>query len=191
MASPRSAMARKTHTDEKLFRATVDLLRTGGARAVTVEAVAAASGVAKTTIYRRYDDRIAMLEATLDHYGPQLGTVADDDPRSGLVALARTVTAVIEDLVGMSLVTLLTAADGEPAARVVRERVIQTRIDQMGAVLTRWKSAGALRSDLDVDLTVSTLMGTIGVTYARHGSFPPGWPERFVEHLWPLLRPPA
>lgn len=53
MASPRIAQTRKDCMDEKVFRATVDLLRTAGTGAVTVEAVSARSGVAKTTIYCR------------------------------------------------------------------------------------------------------------------------------------------
>lgn len=52
-ASPRIAQTRKDCMDEKVFRATVDLLRTAGTGAVTVEAVSARSGVAKTTFYRR------------------------------------------------------------------------------------------------------------------------------------------
>jgi AcrR family transcriptional regulator len=190
VASPRSAQTRKARTDEKVFRATIDLLRTGGAGAVTVEAVATASGVAKTTIYRRHTDRIAMLRAALDHYMPRLDDIADADPRRGLVTLVRAVSTVIERYIGTSVAVLLAAAD-DPAARVVLDAVVQPRIHQITALIDGWRTAGLLRSDLDVDLTVSTVMGTVGVTYARHGTFPPDWPERLVAHLWPLLRPPG
>jgi len=53
MASPRIAQTRKERKDEKVFRATVEVLRTAGTGAVTVEAVFARSGVAKKTICRR------------------------------------------------------------------------------------------------------------------------------------------
>ncbi|WP_281711100.1 TetR/AcrR family transcriptional regulator, partial [Dermacoccus nishinomiyaensis] len=43
----------------------LELLRTRGPRGVTVEAVTGRSGVAKTTIYRRYSDRRDMLAAAL------------------------------------------------------------------------------------------------------------------------------
>ncbi len=188
MASPRSAQTRKTHTDEKVFRATVDLLRSAGVRAVTVEAVAARSGVAKTTIYRRHADRNAMLQAALNHYLPRIDTVDDTDPRRGLTAAVRAVTATIERYIGLSVATVLAASD-DPAAGMVRDRVIQPRADQLAARLARWKAAGALRADLDVDLAVATIIGTVVVTYAWEGAFAPDWAERFVDHLWPLLRP--
>lgn len=191
MASPRSAQTRKSRTDEKLYRAVIGLLRSAGVDAVTVEAVAAASGVAKTTIYRRHADRVALLRATLDHYIPRPEAVADlagaTDPRASLRALVTAFSTTIEQYVGTSLATLI-AAD-EAAAQAVREHVIQPRVEQIAALLEGWRSAGLLRPGLDVDLTVSTIIGTAGVTYARYGAFPPGWPDRLVDHLWPLLRP--
>lgn len=188
MASPGGARTRKARTDEKVFRSAIELLRTSGVGAVTVEAVAAASGVAKTTIYRRYDDRIAILRATLDHYMPRVDVIAGTDARDGLTLLIRSVSTTIERYLGSSVAVLLSAGD-DPAARVVRSGVIQPRIDQIAALLDGWKAGGELRADLDVDLTVSTIVGTTGVAYARHAALPPDWPERVVEHLWPMLRP--
>ncbi len=190
MASPRSAQTRKTHTDEKVFRATVDLLRSAGVRGVTVEAVAARSGVAKTTIYRRHADRNEMLRAALNHYLPPVDAVDDLDPRQGLTTAVRAVTATIERYIGLSVASAMLGASDDPATGMVRDRVVQPRVEQLAARLAKWKAAGALRPDLDVDLTVATIIGTIGATYARDGVFAPDWPERFVGHIWPLLRPP-
>jgi AcrR family transcriptional regulator len=188
MASPQSAQTRKARTDEKVFRATMELLRARGADAVTVEAVAAASGVAKTTIYRRHADRIALLRAALDHYLPRPDAISDADPRSGLTTLMRAVSTTIERYIGMSIAALVSAGR-DPAAKVVIDGVIQPRMAQLTSLLEGWRQAGALRRDLDVDLTVATIFGTSGVTYARYRTFPPDWPERLVDHLWPLLRP--
>ena len=51
--------------DQRITAAALELLRTKGPKAVTVEAVAARADVAKTTIYRRYRDRQQMLTAAL------------------------------------------------------------------------------------------------------------------------------
>ena len=45
---------RTVSTDKKITAATLALLREGGPQRVSIEAVSAASGVAKTSIYRRY-----------------------------------------------------------------------------------------------------------------------------------------
>src|ERR1700737_5404516 len=64
--SSRSATPSKpAPRDERITAAALELLRTKGPRAVTVEAVAARAGVAKTTLYRRYRDREDMLAAAL------------------------------------------------------------------------------------------------------------------------------
>ena len=58
-------MAQRQDVDDGIADATLALLRTKGPRSVTVEAVAARSHIAKTTIYRRYRDRRDMLSAAL------------------------------------------------------------------------------------------------------------------------------
>ena len=52
--------------DERISRAALLLLRENGPHAVHIDAVAARSGVARTTIYRRFRDRGALLTATLE-----------------------------------------------------------------------------------------------------------------------------
>lgn len=54
--SPRAARSR-----EKMLGAATELLVHAGPRAVTVDAVAAASGVAKSTLYRHWDSRQELL----------------------------------------------------------------------------------------------------------------------------------
>ena len=53
----------------RLVEAATELLREGGSPALTIEAVAARSGVAKTTIYRHFTDRDALHLAALDACG--------------------------------------------------------------------------------------------------------------------------
>jgi AcrR family transcriptional regulator len=45
---------RLSSTDDRILAATLELMRAGGAGEVTIDAVAAKSGTAKTTIYRRW-----------------------------------------------------------------------------------------------------------------------------------------
>ena len=58
-------MAQRRRVEDGIAESTLHLLRTGGPRAVTVEAVAAHSGIAKTTIYRRHPNRRDMLSSAL------------------------------------------------------------------------------------------------------------------------------
>ncbi|HSA41619.1 MAG TPA: TetR family transcriptional regulator, partial [Mycobacterium sp.] len=66
--------------EDRIAESTLHLLRTGGPRAVNVEAVADHSGIAKTTIYRRHPDRRDMLATALSRVvippPPEFGTSA-------------------------------------------------------------------------------------------------------------------
>ena len=57
---------RSPEIDARLIAATLSLLREAGPEAVNIQAVAERSGVAKTTIYRRYSNRDAMLRAAIE-----------------------------------------------------------------------------------------------------------------------------
>ena len=50
----RTGRPRRPSTDDKILRATLALLQEGGPSEVTIDAIAARSGSAKTTIYRRW-----------------------------------------------------------------------------------------------------------------------------------------
>src|SRR5688572_2939020 len=78
----RQGRPRQPEIDQRIGSAVLDLLHEGGPAAVTVEGVAARSGVAKTSIYRRHADRGALLTAALsDAIGepqvPREGTVRE------------------------------------------------------------------------------------------------------------------
>jgi AcrR family transcriptional regulator len=69
LITPRSATAQKRPvgrprppaTDQSILHATIELLSEGGAAAATVDAIAQRSGCAKTTIYRRWPSREALI----------------------------------------------------------------------------------------------------------------------------------
>src|SRR5258708_30680206 len=57
---PRRGRPRSAAAQEKILAATAELLSEGGFQAVTMEAVAARAGVAKTTLYRWWPNRAAV-----------------------------------------------------------------------------------------------------------------------------------
>ena len=84
----RAGESRAGRADRAILEATRELLADGGVRELTVERVVARSGVAKTTIYRRWSGKhelaLAVLLDTLENVSPtgDLG-----DTRAELVSL--------------------------------------------------------------------------------------------------------
>src|SRR5690625_261061 len=59
---------RRRITDEKIAKAVLDIALRRGPHSVTFSAVCEESGVAKTTLYRRYQTREELFDAVARHY---------------------------------------------------------------------------------------------------------------------------
>ena len=79
----------------KLLAAATDLLVEAGPRAVTVDAVAERSGVAKSTLYRHWSSRDDLLVAVMRSHVPQLPEV---DLSVGFEAALRQLMASVVDV---------------------------------------------------------------------------------------------
>ncbi|GLB64435.1 TetR family transcriptional regulator [Dietzia sp. NCCP-2495] len=91
-ADPRRARSRG-----KLLDAAADLLVSGGAAAVTVEAVTRASGVARTTLYRNFPSTDALIAAAFRRLLPAPAAPPGDLPvRDQLVHLCTSLTQLLQ-----------------------------------------------------------------------------------------------
>ena len=174
---PRVARSRAAVLD-----ATLDLLATDGAEGCTIEAIASRSGVAKTTIYRHWPSRAALV---ID----AVRTLMEDPtevPDTGHVR--GDVTALLQGL-GHRLRTghladvapaLVAAVDAEPQLAHLMDVYVHGRREPMRAVLRRGVERGELPADLDVELVADLLAGPL--FYRRLVARRPG-DEAYVESL--------
>jgi AcrR family transcriptional regulator len=64
---------RDQHADAKILKAAMCLLEQHGFRAVTLEDIAEEAGVARTTVYRRWPNKAAVvMDAFLTHVAPRI-----------------------------------------------------------------------------------------------------------------------
>src|SRR5690349_16649982 len=107
-------MTAAANVNDRIADTALQLLRTSGPSAVTVQAVQAHSGIAKTTIYRRYSDRRDVLRAALS----RLMAASPAPPRTQaserLHWVVRQAVAAVGDGIGFGgFASLLTEADPE------------------------------------------------------------------------------
>lgn len=132
------ARTRDPAIDQEIHRAAVQLLAEVGYAAVTFEEVARRSGVARTTVYRRYDDVASLINAAV---GDVLGLpepVGDEEPDEAWRALVRSLRAALVDTpLGLPLLASLVLADRhEPELMELwRSRVVKPRVAQIADVL--------------------------------------------------------
>ena len=116
-------MAQRQDVDDGIADATLALLRTKGPRSVTVESVAARSGIAKTTIYRRYRDRRDMLSAALSRVTTPEPLAVQADAPDRLRWLIKEAVKTVEVGIGFGgLAALLT--DEDPAFTKLFRRIL-------------------------------------------------------------------
>jgi AcrR family transcriptional regulator len=181
---------RQPEVDTRLSEAVLALLRSGGPSSVSVEAVAARSGVAKTTIYRRHANRADLLRATLaDAVGtpeplPE-GTVRDKIR----AALERTWSQMADVLGPGGLAAMVMNSD--PEFTDLSRATLRPYDEALATRIREDARAGLLRSDVDAEAVVSILVGAYLGELVRHGRVDDRWMDRCLDLMWTALVPPS
>lgn len=171
--------------DAKISDATLKLLRTHGPRAVTMEAVSQQSGVAKTTLYRRYRDRRELLRAALAPLGDISPAKTDLSGPERLMWVVRQSIDVVESGIGLGgMAALLTDEDPEFNA-LFREILTTSRSWGIAALTGHRKRAG--QGAIDPELVIDLIVGSYIAERARTGQVSQSWASRVVAVLSPVL----
>jgi len=162
----RKPAKRAERSRQAILAATRDLLTDdGGVRALTVEAVAARSGVAKTTIYRRWRDKWELaLDAVMIDMLPRFDDPVDvGDTRKELITFINSVVKTFGSRpYGPALQGLVSEVATHPElARIYRERVVEPRRAMLAPVLERGIARGDLRPDTDLQTLHEFLVGPV------------------------------
>ncbi|MBK4346550.1 TetR/AcrR family transcriptional regulator [Lacisediminihabitans changchengi] len=177
-----------TTVDVRITNAALELLRNGGPLAVSIEAVATTSGVAKTTIYRRHRNREALLRAVVDAASIRIAvptSLSAYDTFRWFLVHAR---EMIEHIVGRGAVAAIMLNEDPEFAALLHER-IRANTKPLRDNLRERSASGELRADLDIELVMSLLLGTFIAESIRGSSSDDGWADSVLEFLWPALAP--
>ena len=172
---------RLQETDHRINQAVLELLHEHGTRAVNIDAVAARSGVARTTIYRRYSNRSELIGAALGDLieGP---VAAPDLPlHEKLRWVLEQVGLLLEGLGPGGVGAVLD--DSDPEFTTVLRRLIADRLDALQVAMSADIGAGRVSPDLDADSMVGLLFGAVLGEVVRFGEARPGWLDRTADLL--------
>jgi AcrR family transcriptional regulator len=144
--------------------AALEQLAAGGVKGLTIEGVAARTGIAKTTLYRRWRSKEDLALAVL----LEMAQMATDAPggadlRSGLIGYLDAVITILRDtLLGRVMQGLVSdlATDPEMAA-AFRSEVVALREQHLATLLARSLESGELRQDVDLPLLQEMLFGPV------------------------------
>jgi AcrR family transcriptional regulator len=165
----RSGRPRRPSTDDKILRATLDLLRQGGPNAVTMDAIAERAGSAKTTIYRRWPSLESLIvdalrvavRARLD----QMEEIREFDKANGspIRGAARQILNLVNEPLFQSsfpMMARILLGDRLLGDRFRAEVFAPLRAVRRGELLAM-QASGQLREEMDPDLVLDLVFGAI------------------------------
>jgi AcrR family transcriptional regulator len=162
---PTTRPGRRERSERAILHATRALLAEVGVRGLTIEGVAARSGVAKTTIYRRWRDRDELaLAAVWNDLASGLQAPGDlGDTRAELLAFVEPLVTILRSPLMGSVIRGLTSeiAESRELSRRYREQFIEPRLEQLELVIGRGVQRGDLRPDTEVRLAHEMLVGPV------------------------------
>ena len=153
---------RSARIRQALFDATLSLLAERGVRALTFEAVAAEAGVNKTTIYRNWPTRTALiLAAARDRSQALIVTKRTGDPERDLVAFLKSVAANITSPLGRALVLATLSEADSPEVRSAREAFWRERFQAAGNLAREALNGDRSATDAEVAAFIERLIGPL------------------------------
>jgi AcrR family transcriptional regulator len=146
-----------------ILQVTRDLLLELGYTKLSIEAVAHRAGVGKSTIYRWWPTKGALiLEATSEHL--EIGTVPDTgDTRRDLVTAAQQLIETFSDrLASIVIFAVIAQLDQDPlVAATFRDTWVYPWRESAARAIARGFERGDIPSDADPDLLLDVLVGTV------------------------------
>ena len=178
---PRSEQARQA-----ILRSTLRILGQSGFSDLTIEDVADRAGVGKTTVYRWWPNKGALIaDAFASHTTrtlrfPDTGSVLTDMSRQ-----MRQLVKVFRSPRGRIVSAILAAGQSDQdVIAAFRDRFLWPRRREAYATLRRGVRRGELRKDIDPDLVLDSLYGPIYMRFLiRHDHLTP----EFVDRLCALV----
>jgi len=178
-------------TDGSILEATFAQLVAVGYAGLSIEAVAAAAGVAKTTIYRRWPTKRDLVVAALATETPFELPPLDVDSRTALGLLVRQAIAMLIESGAIRILgSLLVEDQREPGLLdVFRQRILGPRRGMVEAMLRAGIERGEIRPDIDPLVVTEMVAGAVFGHHAILGqTADDAWIEALVDHVWAAIR---
>ncbi|GAA1520811.1 TetR/AcrR family transcriptional regulator [Kribbella lupini] len=173
-------------TDDRILQAALELLRAKGPAAVNVDAVAARSGVARTTIYRRYRSRDELMAAVLERLFDPAVLPPDLPVGEKLRWVLDRISDILENRLGPGA-TAAVVADTDPEFTAAVRARLAGRLSGLTDLMNADIKTGRLHATVDPDTVLGVLIGAYLAEVLRFGSPRPGWTDRVLGFVTPAV----
>lgn len=176
---------RQQRTRDAVLTAARTVLRRDGVQGATMEAIAAESGVARSTLYRNWDSREALLDDAIDAV---TGTASPDDDGPPLERLGTAVQELAANLQssewGATLPSIVAALDASPEFAERYRGFVDGRRGEVRRIIDDAVESGALPGHVDADDLIDDLVGPLFYRrLIRRVPTSPAWTAAHVDRI--------
>lgn len=185
---PRSAgRPRDAALDTAILRAAAGQLAERGYAGMSMEGVAAAAGTTAPSLRRRFSRKLDLAVAAINAIRTVPMPPATGAPRADALAILENLQANLAQRNGMAILGTLLAEERRHPELLerFRQRIDEPAGERLRQALAQGVRTGQLQPDLDVDTTISMLIGSLYSCYLRFRRIPDDWAERVLGVIWP------
>lgn len=164
---PASTPLRGRPRSERVRRAILDATRAvveqGGYAAATIETIAARAHVAKSTIYRWWPNRAALVvDLLMEMAADAVPMPSGRDPLLAVRKEMGGIAAAADHLMGRLLTSLVSEAQHDPEIRAaLLEGLFHPRSEATAKMVRKAQAAGLVREDIPAHVAVDLLVGPL------------------------------
>ena len=173
----------RLRTDQKIAAAVREIMRASGPDAVTMEAVSALSGVAKTTLYRRYTDRYDLMVKIAQQFPKHTMQIPAVVTQESFTDLVGTIRDTVAREIGYASIGRMLASD-EVFLATWRDKLIKPKIGALHEFFARGVADGTLRAEVDYHVVIEFIFGGAVLGDALRGGLPDDWAQLAAATLW-------
>jgi TetR/AcrR family transcriptional regulator, regulator of autoinduction and epiphytic fitness len=170
-----------------ILEAVLEELGTVGYGALTIESVAARAGVGKSTIYRHWPGKLALVEDAFRTMKPQVPIPEHGTIRERVTAYLQQVAVLIEESTySACMPALIDAAERDPKVQEFHRSFAAERQSVLVDVLRQAAVDGELPADTNAEILADALVGPIVMRRLMFGvPFDPKQVPALVDQLLP------
>jgi AcrR family transcriptional regulator len=162
---------------------------------MSLEAVAAAAGTTTPSLRRRFRGKAELGAAVIDTLRIEPLPGPAGDPRADALAVLENLRANMLRPDGMATLGSILAEENRHPRLLerFRQRLIEPRRERLRQALLAGVEQGQLPARLDLDVTVSLLIGSCYARYLAAAGIPADWADRALTVIWPPVatQPPG
>ena len=173
--------------DQAILAAAERQLHERGYAGMSLEAVAAAAGTTTPSLRRRFRSKTELASAVIDTLRIEPLPEPTGVPRANAHAVLENLRANMLRPDGMATLGSILAEENRHPLLLerFRQRLVEPRRQRLRQALLAGAAQGQLPARLDLDVTVSLLVGSCYARYLAAGTIPADWPDRALTVIWP------